>query len=205
MIEHKLFYINADGCEVVDHVSNREEAMPRIKEILGTFNEAHFERILVKPYRSRYAQYEDETSTELRYVPVESKLRPITKRLVKAMRKHKLLNAGGSCFRPDSNKVSDSKIAETIPVFVTMWDTGTLCKDGWPVLHELLPPGGIEDPKVVLYIESIYRKKISDTADIPKQYVFTTELYGYRAGLIDAKVVEKLFEASMNPFLFTTN
>ena len=63
----------------------------------------------------------------------------------------------------------------------------------------------IENPKVVLYIESIYRKKISDSADIPKQYVFTTELYGYRAGLIDAKVVEKLFEASMNPFLFTPN
>ena len=199
MIEHKLFYNDTDGCLVVDHVSNREEAMLRIKEILGTFNGTHFERILVKPYRSIYAQYEDETSTELRYVPVESRLRPVTKRLVKAMRKHKLLNAGGSCFRPDSNKVSDSKIAETIPVFVTMWDTGTLCKDGWPVLHELLPPGGIENPKVVLYIESIYRKKISDSADIPKQYIFTIELYGYRAGLIDAKVVEKLFEAAMNP------
>lgn len=205
MIEHKLFYIDTDKRVVCSHAFNREEAMLRIKEILGTFNGTSFERILVKPYRSIYAQYEDETSTELRYVPVESRLLPVTKRLVKAMRKHKLLNAGGSCFRPDSNKVSDSEIAETIPVFVTMWDTGTLCKDGWPVLHELLPPGGIEDPKVVLYIESIYRKKISDTADIPKQYVFTTELYGYRAGLIDAKVVEKLFEAAMNPFLFTPN
>ena len=203
MIEHKLFYIGTDGCLVVDHVSNREEAMLRIKKILLTFNGTRFERILVKPYRSKYAQYEDENSTELRYVPVESRLRPVTKRLVKAMRKHKLLNAGGSCFRPDSNKVSDSKIAETIPVFVPMWDTGTLCKDGWPVLHELRPPRGIENPKVVLYIESIYRKKIPEHADIPKQYVFTTELYGYRSGLIDAKVVEKLFEASMNPFLFT--
>ena len=202
MIEHKLFF-NTDGCVVVDHVSNREEGMLRIKEILGTFNGTRFERILVKPYRSIYAQYEDETSTIKRYVPVESRLRSTTKRLVKAMRKHKLLNAGGSCFRPDSNKVSDSKIAETIPVFVPMWDTGTLCKDGWPVLHELLPPDRIEDPKVVLYIESIDRKKIADSADIPKQYIFTMELYGYRAGLIDAKIVEKLFEASMNPFLFT--
>ena len=205
MKEYKLFYIDADRRVVCSRASSREDAMLRIKKILGTFNETCFERILVKPYRSRYAQYEDETSTELRYVPVESRLLPVTKRLVKAMRKHKLLNAGGSCFRPDSNKVSDSKIAEILPVFITMWDTGTLCKDGWPVLHELLPPGGIEDPKVVLYIESIYRKKISDTADIPKQYVFATELYGYRAGLIDAKVVEKLFEAAMNPFLFTPN
>lgn len=220
----KLLYLDGNGEVIRAHAFDRGNAIERIKRILdiphSTFEgdthltegwrvqdmydfieESTFERLETGKGDDRYMQHDDEMSLKKRYVPTDDRLIPMKKELVKAMRQHKLLNAFASSFRKGRSTTSDSIASKMIPTYIPMWDTDLRTKDDWPVRVELFPPKKSSAPKVVLYMEMDERPTIPSylDVDVPEQYVFAIELFGYREGLIDAKTIVKLFDAAMNP------
>ena len=221
----KLLYLDANGNVVRAHAFDRGNAIERMKRILdiphSTFEgdthltegwrvqdmydfieESTFERLETGKGDDRYVQHNDEMSLEKRYVPTDDRLIPMKKELVKAMRQHELLNAFASSFRKGRSTTSDYIASKMIPTYIPMWDTGMRTrKDDWPVRVELFRQKKSLTPKVILYIEMDERPSIPSylEVDIPDQYVFAIELFGYREGLIDAKTIVKLFDAAMNP------
>ena len=221
---HKLLYLDADDNIVLTHAFDRGNAIERIKRILdiphSTFEgdthltegwrvqdmydfleEATFERLETGKGDDRYMQHDDEMSLEKRYVPTDDRLIPMKNALIKSMREHKLLNAYGSAFRPGRSTTNNYFASKMIPTYIPMWDTDLRTKDDWPVRVELFRQKKSSAPKVVLYVEMDERPTIPSylDVDVPEQYVFAIELFGYREGLIDAKTIVKLFDAAMNP------